>query len=46
MVGDLLIKVEISVDKVSTRFVIGLRGTTSNGWDWEAAITNVKRKKC
>ena len=31
---------QISVDKKSTRFVLGLRGTTKNGWDWETAIVN------
>ena len=31
---------QISVDKKSTRFVLGLRGTTNNGWDWETAIVN------
>ena len=35
---------EISVDKTSTRFVLGLRGTTNNGWDWEAAVTNADAK--
>ena len=35
---------EISVDKTSTRFVIGLRGTTNNGWDWEAAVVNADAK--
>ena len=32
----------IDVDKVSTRIVLGLRGTFSNGWDWESAITSSK----
>ena len=35
---------EISVDKTSTRFVLGLRGTTTNGWDWETAIVNANAK--
>ena len=35
---------EISVDKTSTRFVLGLRGTTKNGWDWETAIVNADAK--
>ena len=35
---------EISVDKTSTRFVLGLRGTTNNGWDWEAAVVNADAK--
>ena len=35
---------EISVDKHSTRFVLGLRGTTKNGWDWETAIVNADAK--
>jgi hypothetical protein len=35
---------EISVDKTSTRFVLGLRGTTDNGWDWEAAVVNADAK--
>ena len=34
----------IDVDKVSTRFLLGLRGTFSNGWDWEAAITSSKAR--
>ena len=34
----------IHVDKVSTRFVLGLRGTFSNGWDWESAITMSKAR--
>ena len=35
---------EISVDKTSTRFVLGLRGTTDRGWDWETAIVNANAK--
>ena len=35
---------EISVDKTSTRFVLGLRGSTDGGWDWETAITNADAK--
>ncbi len=35
---------EISVDKTSTRFVLGLRGTTDRGWDWESAIVNANAK--
>ena len=35
---------EISVDKSSTRFLIGLRGTTNSGWDWETAIVNADAK--
>ena len=32
----------ISVDKSSTRFVLGLRGTTDGGWNWETAVVNAK----
>ena len=35
---------EISVDKTSSRFVIGLRGSTRGGWDWETAIVNANAK--
>ena len=35
---------QISVDKSSTRFLIGLRGTTDSGWDWETAIVNADAK--
>ena len=35
---------EISVDKSSTRFVLGLRGTTDRGWDWETAVVNANAK--
>ena len=35
---------EISVDKTSTRFVLGLRGSTRGGWDWETAIVNADAK--
>ena len=35
---------QIHVDKVSTRLVLGLRGTFSNGWDWESAITSSKAR--
>ena len=35
---------EISVDKTSTRFVLGLRGTTNGGWDWETAVVNADAK--
>ena len=34
----------IDVDKVSTRFVLGLRGTTGGGWEWETAITSSKAR--
>ena len=32
----------IDVDKTSTRFVLGFRGTLSSGWDWETAIVKSK----
>jgi len=35
---------QISVDKTSTRFVLGLRGTTDSGWDWETAVVNADAK--
>ena len=32
----------INVEKETSRFLIGLRGTTDSGWDWETAILSSK----
>ncbi len=32
----------INVEKETSRFLIGLRGNTDSGWDWEAAILSTK----
>ena len=32
----------INVEKETSRFLIGLRGTTDSGWDWETAILSTK----
>ena len=32
----------VHADKRTTRFLVGLRGTFSNDWDWESAILNSK----
>ena len=32
----------INVDKDTSRYLIGLRGTTDSGWDWETAILKSK----
>ena len=34
----------INVDKETSRYLIGLRGTTDSGWDWETAILKSKAK--
>ena len=32
----------INVEKETSRFLIGLRGTTDSGWDWETALLSSK----
>ena len=32
----------INVDKETSRYLVGLRGTTDSGWDWETAILKSK----
>ena len=32
----------INVEKETSRFLVGLRGTTDSGWDWETAILSTK----
>ena len=32
----------INVDKETSRYLIGLRGTTDSGWDWETAVLQSK----
>ena len=34
----------INVDKETSRYLIGLRGTNDSGWDWETAILKSKAK--
>ena len=34
----------INVDKETSRYLIGLRGITDSGWDWETAILKSKAK--
>ena len=34
----------INVDKDTSRYLIGLRGTTDSGWDWETALLQSKAK--
>ena len=34
----------INVDKDTSRYLIGLRGTTDSGWDWETAFLKSKAK--
>ncbi|MEL0244080.1 MAG: TonB-dependent receptor, partial [Gammaproteobacteria bacterium] len=34
----------INVDKDTSRYLVGLRGTTDSGWDWETAILQTKAK--
>lgn len=34
----------VNVTKESSRILLGLRGTTESGWDWEAAIVDARAK--
>ena len=31
----------INVDKDTSRYLVGLRGQTDSGWDWETAIASI-----